>query len=244
MTTRIKIAALIQARLSSERCPRKMLRSFGGTTLIDVALDKFASELSVPLYFAVHDEELLDKYVEHRRRTDYGFILIRRNKESAASDDVKVVLNYLKDIEEDYILWINPCHAFLTLDTVEAALKHFHSLLVGAPSPVSMTSVTFTHSWYYRVDGDPINFRDPTQLDTKRSPPLIEVAHAFHIFHRQQFLDRGCFWMNRRFDDPYFYIIPTEEALDIDTELDFEIAEALWRHRKLDHVVGDDHHGV
>ena len=33
-----EVAVLVQARLSSERCPRKMVRPFAGTTITDITL--------------------------------------------------------------------------------------------------------------------------------------------------------------------------------------------------------------
>lgn len=229
--TGIKLAALIQARLSSERCPRKMLRPFAGTTLIDIALDKFAGKLSVPLYFAVHESELIKKYYDEVRASG-GFWLRCRNQESAEADEISVVMNYLDRIDADFIMLINPCHVFLTLDTVEVAIKDFRRICATWTrlAPLSMTSVTMRHTWFYHIDGRSINLHDPTKMDTKVAQPVIEVAHAFHTFPRQRFMRDGCFWTNTHLD-PAFHIIPDIEALDIDTELDFEIAEALWEAR-------------
>jgi len=228
----IKLAALIQARLSSERCKGKMLRPFAGTTLIDVALEKFAGRLSVPLYFAVHEPDLIYKYAEHAKLSDYDFRLLCRNKKSAAADDIGVVMNYLDRIDADFIMMINPCHAFLTIDTVEETINEVRGPLFSCdPAAKSLTSTITSQGWYYDAQGCPINHPDPRCLDTKRTWPLTEVAHAFHVFNKHRFIDEGIFWRNAPLD-PVFHCIPPVEALDIDTELDFEVAEALWKARR------------
>lgn len=226
MTT--KIAGVIQARLSSERCRGKTLRPFAGTTLIDLALRKFAlPERSFPLYYAVHEEQLLGVGRAYRQM-GADMKIIKRDEASARSDDVKVVLNYVDEIDADYILWINPCHAFLTLETLEEAIKCTES---SATHVTSMTAVTYKHTWYYHLDGRPINFTDPTKLDTKATTPLIEVAHAFHVFNKARFMKYGYFWTHRPLD-PFFFMIPDKEAIDVDTELDFVMAEALYLRMK------------
>ena len=56
-----KFAAVVQARLSSRRCPRKMLRTFAGINLIEIALKKFARVSDkFTFYFAAHERELID----------------------------------------------------------------------------------------------------------------------------------------------------------------------------------------
>ena len=43
------VAVLVQARMSSERCPGKMARPFADTTLIDVIVDKIKKSKVIPL---------------------------------------------------------------------------------------------------------------------------------------------------------------------------------------------------
>ncbi len=118
------IAAVIQARLGSERCKRKMTRNFAGTNLISLALEKFSQPTDAfTLYFAAHEPELITI------GKNYDCTIIRRNEESARGDSIEVVMNYLPQIPEDNIMFINPCHPFLSLDTLENALQTFHMYL-------------------------------------------------------------------------------------------------------------------
>lgn len=210
-------AAVIQARLGSQRCKNKMLRDFAGTNLVTIALEKFSrSNSSFKLYFAAYEEELLDV------GRQFPCVLLKRNEESANGERIEVVMNYLSEIPEKYVVFINACCPFLSLEDIESAIEEFNK--VGA---ASLTAVTRTHTWYYREDGTPINFLDPTDLNTKNSTQLLAVTHGIHIFDRERFLEHGYFW-NHSEKDPVFFEISHEASLDIDTEMDFRIAEAYF----------------
>ena len=57
MKNKQDICVIIQARLESERVPKKMVRPFAGTTLVDILLDKLSSSKVIPatnIYFSVY----------------------------------------------------------------------------------------------------------------------------------------------------------------------------------------------
>jgi spore coat polysaccharide biosynthesis protein SpsF (cytidylyltransferase family) len=57
------ICLIVQARLSSERCPRKMIRTFAGSNLVEICLKKLKqSEVfdQSNIYLSVYDKELVD----------------------------------------------------------------------------------------------------------------------------------------------------------------------------------------
>ena len=57
------ILFITQARLESQRVPRKMIKPFGGTNLVDILINKVKKSTIIPLenfYLAVRDKELID----------------------------------------------------------------------------------------------------------------------------------------------------------------------------------------
>ena len=63
-----EVAVLVQARLSSERCPRKMVRPFAGSTLTDITCEKILASKIIPkenFYLAVHEPELIEIGKKH-----------------------------------------------------------------------------------------------------------------------------------------------------------------------------------
>lgn len=216
-----EIAVFLNVRLRSRRCPGKMLRPFAGSTLLDICLGK-VSELAWPkAYFGAHEEELL------ARAKDYpGLTVYRRSRASAEEDsDPRAIFEILEVIEEPYVMWVNPCVPLLTVETMRAGLRRF--MAIDRPA---LTSVKRVVGWFYAADGRPLN-RMAGNVDTTRSEPVLQVAHAFHIYDRARMLRTGRPWTNGP-GDPDLFAIPEEEAHDIDTEEEFETVECLYRIRR------------
>jgi CMP-N-acetylneuraminic acid synthetase len=215
------IAVFLNVRLRSRRCPGKMLRPFAGSTLIDICLKKVSALRWDKTYFGAYEEELLE------RAKDYpGLTVYRRSMRSAQSDsDPREIFEILEVIDAPYVLWVNPCAPLLGVETLRAALQRF--MEIGSPA---LTSVKQVFGWFYSRDGRPLN-NMAGNVDTAQSEPVLQVAHAFHIYARRRMLETGRPWTNAP-GDPDLFPIPDAEAHDIDTEEDFETVECLYRIRR------------
>jgi len=218
----MKLIAFGNARLNpnSPRCKNKMLRPFAGTTLVEIAARRLSNLTSFDgVYFAVHEEKLL-KLVRNFLPEDS---IIKRSQESAsASGPITLIHDYLLDLEFDYCMWVNSCHAFLKSSTLDEAAKRFRQGQVR-----SMTAVRNRYTWFYTPEGKSIN-NDPTIVSTAKTPPLFEVTHAFHLFEKDHFFKTASYWRNME-NDPLMYVIDDLEALDIDTDIDFLISESVYK---------------
>ena len=57
------VAFVVQSRLNSERIPKKMIKDFKGTTLLDLVLEKLVNTEIIPnnqIYLSVHEDELVE----------------------------------------------------------------------------------------------------------------------------------------------------------------------------------------
>lgn len=213
------IALFLNVRKDSQRCPDKMLRPFAGTTLVDICLEK-VNRIDIKKYFGAHEEGLIEKAER------YDFEIYRRSYESAHSpNDAGKIFEILRHIREDAVVWINPCVPFLRQETIEQAIDTFRN----DESIVSLTSVKESHGWFYYENGRPIN-NLALDISTITSEPVLEVAHAFHIYPRRRMID-GILWSNQP-NDPYLCAIDRDEAFDIDHEDEFLVAEKLWVRRE------------
>ena len=210
-------------RLASSRLKRKLLKKFCKTTLAEIAVKKLL-KLKIPdeVYFAAYEKQLLEighKYLPNKS-------IIQRSKKSAFSKkNLFLEWEYLKEIEFDYCIWINSCHAHLKATTIDKALKK-----IKQKKFPSLTSVIKHHSWFYKKNASfPINILSPkSQKNTQDSLPVYEVAHAFHIFNRKQFFSKGTIW-NKKKNDPYLFEINKIESLDVDDLDDFKISESVYK---------------
>ena len=62
------VAIIVQARLNSERVPKKMIRPFAGSTLVDIFCEKIKNSKTIKkenFYLSVYEKELLNIANKH-----------------------------------------------------------------------------------------------------------------------------------------------------------------------------------
>ena len=219
----MKVIALVNARLTSSRLPNKLLKPFADTSLAEISIKRLKNLKNFnKKYFAAYDEPLLHLA---KKYLDDDSILTRSKESTQSNNNVLLEFGHVKDIDFDYCVWINSCHAHLKAETIENAVY-----LLRNKSYPSMTSAIKHYSWFYENNGsNPINMKYPNeQKNTQQSKPIFEVAHAFHIWRKEHFFNTLTVWNNKH-NDPYLFEIDKIEALDVDDEKDFIISESVYK---------------
>ena len=215
------ISALINARLKSTRLPKKLLLPFCNSTLIDIALEKLNKmEFFEHRYFAIAEDEL-----EIRADNYQNIEILKRDPKSVnpGYGDHKKIYEHYKLIDSDYIMWINPCHPLLTIKTLKKVCDKFHE-----SNHNSYTSVITSQDWIFNEEGYAITNKSAEMLSSDHSPKFYKVAHAFHIINKDFFLKNNQVWTLNK-NDPSLIEIPQEESYDVNTKMEFEIAEAAYK---------------
>ena len=215
------------ARERSTRLPRKMTRPFADTTLFDIYMSKLEKLRSIGLFDEIAVALWEGDTILCNQARAYDVPIVGRSKESVTGLRArKDELHFLDSFTSDYVLWLNGCLPFLSIDTVVDAVRVFD----GNPQIKSMTPVVREHNWFWWKRGEPINNTDPMCVSTQGCPPVMRSVHAFHIFNRQVMLEHSCYWEFSSVGlDPFLYVVDdTVEFLDIDTQLDFGVCETIW----------------
>jgi CMP-N-acetylneuraminic acid synthetase len=211
------VAVFSFGRTGSQRCPNKMLRPFGGTTLTDIALSKFA-RASRPTFFAGFEPEFKDRCARH------GVRFVQRDERSASIDEpITEILSFLRTETFSHLLCVNASLPFLELDTIESFLD---DCLSHDWAPAFAVCRKTNH--LMTLDREPINFElGAKTINTKTVRPVLEFAHALYFFERNYFFREGRYW---DWHTVRLVELPDKlQTIDIDTEEEFRIAEALWR---------------
>lgn len=217
MTT---ISVLINARTRSSRLPRKLVLPFAGSTLIDIALDKLnRMDFFAHRYFAVAEEELK---IRVPRYENVELLVRDPDAVNPGYNDHRKVFAHYERIDSDYILWLNPCHPLLSLDTLRAAVDR-----VLETGHNSYTSVIPTTDWIFDETGEPITNTQAAMLSSAHSKRFFKVAHAFHVINKRFFLKYYQYWTLTR-NDPALIEIPAGESYDVNDEMEFHLAEAAY----------------
>ncbi len=217
MTDMRRVGVFSFGRKQSQRCPNKMLRPFGGTTLADLAMEKL-SAFSPDAFFAGHEPEFEAKAAQH------GLVYVERSERSVTIDEpITEILSFLRDLPYSHFLIVNGCLPFLKVATIRAFLDQ---AVTGGHEPAFAVARRQNH--FIGLDRVPLNFpSDMKTINSKTVRPVYEFAHALYFFERDYFFAHGRYWdwsevRLLEIDDRY-------ELVDIDTEEDFTFAQALWQ---------------
>ncbi|MDA1166444.1 MAG: hypothetical protein O3B13_25390 [Planctomycetota bacterium] len=205
-------------RRQSQRCPDKLLRPFADTNLARIMLTKLA-ELGPNTFFAGYEDEF-------RTEADAaGVAFVRRDKNSVSIDEpILDILSFLRDVDYDYLLWVNPCLPLLETQTIRAFLD---DCIKGGCRPTFPVFRRKTH--FLRQDLTAVNFDATVKtLNTKTLEPILEMVHAFYFYDRRYFLDNGAYWA---WSDARVIELSVDQSqfFDIDEEHEFAYAEQMWK---------------
>lgn len=213
-----KIGVFIAGRVESERLPNKLLLPLGKTTLWEIACKKL-SKLSVTYnkYVLCNDKKLIDIAEKFKNLN----VIERDPATCKVEGPMSFIFKELANVEDDYLMFLNPCLYNLSVDTIEVALVYFNKSKYE-----TMTSVKPFKNWLYEREGD--GFIKKTLVDirtwsTKDINKYYQAAHCFHIFNKELLFKKEV--MLELVHD--CFVVSPEETLDVDTEEDMEFAK--WK---------------
>lgn len=136
----------------------------------------------------------------------------------------EVLRHDAEQVPSEWYLQTHSTNPLLRSETVTAALDALFSQLDRYDS---LFSVTRLQTRLFDSDGVPMNHDPSVLLRTQDLPPVYEENSNLYVFSAELIRE------GRRFGDrPLLYEIEALEALDIDEEADFLIAETVHRLRR------------
>lgn len=220
-----RLVALMPMRHSSERVPGKNYRPFGdGRPLFHHTLD------------ALQACSLIDKIVintdspaiAEQCATYYPNVIIVDRPEHIRSGMTPmndVLLHDVTTVESQFYLQTHSTNPIMTSDTIARAVETFFK---NYPIYDSLFSVTRVQTRFWDSLARAINHNPNILLRTQDLPPFYEENSCLYIFERSSMIERH----NRIGNRPFLFEMDAHEAVDIDEEIDFKIAEVIFRQRK------------
>ncbi|RMF29003.1 MAG: acylneuraminate cytidylyltransferase family protein [Bacteroidetes bacterium] len=215
------IAAIVPMRHSSERVPGKNYRSFAGRPLYHHIVTTL---LDCPQITTVVIDTDSPFILEDAARHFPSVTLLERPEHLRAGEIPMndVLLNTIRQVPADFYLQTHSTNPLLSADSVQRGIQTF---LDQYPIYDSLFTVTRLQTRLWDQLGRAVNHNPNILLRTQDLPPIYEENSCLYLFTRE-ILERK---HNRIGDRPYLLEIPALEAQDIDEELDFQVAEFLFR---------------
>jgi pseudaminic acid cytidylyltransferase len=220
--------AIITARGSSKRIPRKNIKPFLGHPIIKYSID-------AAIYAGIFDEVMVstdDREIAElsvKLGAKVPFLRSEKNSDDfAGTADVieEVLLEYIKrGASFDYACCIYPTAPFVTAEKLQDGLKMLKDADANALTPVARFSYPIQRA--FKIEAGVLQYFWPEYIQS-RSQDLTPAYHdvgQFYWYKVDSFLNRGA--------KPDYkaipMLIPEMEMQDLDTEEDWKVAEMKYR---------------
>lgn len=219
----MKLVALVPMRHNSQRVQGKNYRLLAGKPLYQHIIETL---LAVPEINEIVVDTDSDP-VMNGLRENYPQVKIIDRPEHLRADDIPMNEILIHDTEQfpaDFYLQTHSTNPLLKTETISKAIRTFNE---NYPKYDSLFSVTRWQTRLYFQDGRAINHNPKELIQTQNLPPVYEENSCMYIFNRENLTAKR----HRISDRPLMFEIPRLEAIDIDEESDFQIADILMRLR-------------
>ena len=211
-----KITAVIPVRKGSQRVIGKNLKPFGDTSLLEFKIRnlkkvKLINEIIVNTDWDQAIDIARSLGVNYHDRDPYY-----ASSEVTASD----LFEHLgKVTNTDYFAYCPSTSPFVSIETMENAIKIF----LESKSFDSVTTVTKVKEFLW-LDGKPINYEPSNCPNSQDLPNIQSLNYGFTIVDREVLVKKRSIIG----ETPFFLETKGIETVDIDTPLDFLIAEQIY----------------
>jgi len=216
------VTALIPLKAHSERVPGKNVRPFCGRPLFHWILESLRDSSYVTQTVIDTDSE----EIANDATANFDVrVLMRPTELRGDMVGITPLIEYdMSQVDGDFFLQTHSCNPLLLSSTIDAAIVRFFE----SPGADSLFSVTPQQKRFYWPDGRPVNHDPANMLRTQDLPPILEENSNIYIFSRESFIRNN----HRIGAHSIMFPMDAMEALDIDTEAEFRLAETVAMSRE------------
>jgi CMP-N-acetylneuraminic acid synthetase len=216
------VTALLPMKGHSERVPNKNMRLFAGKPLYhSVASILQRSDFIERIIINTDSPEIAEDASRH-----FSKVKIVWRPEELRGDFVPmndIIAHDLSVSNSEHYLQTHSTNPLLTMGTLNTGIRKYFASLDRYDS---LFSVTKMQTRLYWQDGQPVNHNPQELIRTQDLPPVYEENSNFFIFSKQAFAAAG----NKRIGlTPLMFTMDKLEAIDIDEEVDFMLAQTLYQ---------------
>ena len=220
----MKIVALLPMKANSERVKGKNFKSFYGKPLFKWMLNKLLKIDQIDKVVINTDAR---EIINSHSVFDEGKIIIRDRPKHLCGDFVsmnKVIQNDIENIKADSYLMTHTTNPLVSVNSIIGIIdKYMTDINNGYDSTFSVNKI---QTRFYDNKCKPINHNPNNLIRTQDLEVWYEENSNLYVFSKESFLKTYA----RIGANPSYFITNKIESTDIDSEADWEIAEALMSH--------------
>ena len=213
-----KVSALIAVRSGSVRVKNKNIRTFNDSTLLELKIKQLQSVKEIKdVVVNSNSDEMLSI------AKNLGAKTVKRDDYYASNTiSMSSVFEHMaKNMDCENILYANCTNPLVSTNSYSDAIRIFLNNTSAYDSLVSCHDI----KEFLYLDSKALNYDPMNQPRSQDLPNIVALNFAISIISRSNMIK----FKNIIGHNPYFYKLNEVESVDIDTPLDFFIAESLYK---------------
>lgn len=215
------VVAIVPMRHSSERVKGKNYRNFAGKPLFHRVLDSLLACNKIDKVVIDTDSSTIMEQTSQL----YPDVMVLERPDHLRDGAIpmnNVLINTCNSIDSKFYLQTHSTNPLLSPESISNGIDAFMSTY---PIYDSMFTVTRLQTRIWDQLARAINHNPSILLRTQDLPPTYIENSCMYLFTKETLIKK----FNRIGDRPLMYEIPEIEAQDIDVELNFKVAEFLFK---------------
>ena len=199
--------------------PDKNIRPFASKSLLQIKIEQLKEAFDVQDIIVSTDCGVSAKIA-----SDLGAIVIWRPSD-LASDTISMseVYKYLAEsVRYEHILFTHVTNPLCEGIEYKTARYLYENMTLGHDS---ITTISYLKDFIYTPEGKPLNFDPLNKPRSQDLPKYFKLNHAISVLPRDLMISQK----NIVGKNPFFLEISDIAATDIDTFLDFQVAEYIYK---------------
>ena len=207
-----KSVAIIPIKSRSERVKDKNFRTLNNVPLYENFLNKLKNSLFDEVYVDTDSQIIKDYCLKNN-------LSVIDRLDSLSKDDANgndLLIYHSSIIDADYYFQLFITAPLLTTNTINSCIK----FILENDQFDSIFTATEIYSWFW-YKNKPVNYNPKDLPRSQNAIPIIRETTGLYGIKKTTLLNHKC----RIGLNPYQYIVHDVEAVDLDTEFDFDLAE-------------------
>lgn len=215
------IKVIIPVRGGSQRVKNKNIRPFADSNLLEIKIKQMKRIEGLDGIIVNSDSDEMLNIAKN-----LGVETVKRDSYFASSTVLanELYKNLAQNCDSDIILLANVTNPLLSDNTIRTCIDTYFQNLDKYDSLTTVHEI----KEFLCQDGKPLNYDKYKRPRSQDLPDIVALNHALYIIPRDLIIEKSVITA----DKPLFYKINPTEAFDIDTEMDFELAEFMYRKLK------------
>tara|TARA_B100002051_G_C16608890_1_gene572060 strand:+ start:84 stop:752 length:669 start_codon:yes stop_codon:yes gene_type:complete len=217
MINKKKLLAIVPVRAKSQRVKNKNIKKFANSNLLEIKL-KLLKKIKDIDEIVVSSDSV--KMLNVAKKLGLKTHIRKKYYASSKATNSQFFKNLAENIDSDYVLYSPVTTPLISKTTIE---KCINLLKIKNRKFKSVATVKLIkhHMW---LNNKPLNYKINFSPSSQDLPNIMAITYGCCIIKKQDMLK----FKNVVTDKNKFFVLNDIESADIDTEMDFKIAEYLY----------------